>query len=257
MATEQLAEEVAEHIDEVADVTRSVTGRDMGLVFFGSCVGTVGGIAIGYFLAKSRLETKYAQIAEQEIEELREHYNRKAIALQEKPTVEKMVEDLGYTRSEEEEKEQEVEAGEIDEAEPVVENVFDLPEPETPEWDYATEVKSRSSDHPYVIHVDEFRQNDKGYDQVTYAYYEDDDVLANDRDGVVDLTLQSGLVPPDFVNKFGHGSNDPNVVYIRCDEITVDIEIVRNEGNYGEVVHGFLKHSEERGRRPKPRFDDD
>lgn len=266
MAAEEVIEEVADHIEDVAEVTRSITGRDMGLVFFGSCVGTVGGIAIGYFLAKTKLEAKYEQEAKQDIADLREHFRQKLQAAEPKPPIKQMVEDLGYSRTEEKE---EVEEDDSDKVEPVVEvtNVFDNPdadvsdpeesEPDAPEWDYTVEVKSRDSHHPYVIHVDEYKKHESGYDQVTYAYYEDDDVLANDRDGVVDTTQQDGLVPPDFATKFGHGSDDPNIVYVRCDEYAVEIEIVRNDGNYGEVVHGFLKHSDERGRRHKPHFDDD
>lgn len=254
-------EEIAETLEEAADVTRSITGRDMGLVFFGSCVGTTGGIAIGYFLAKSKLEAKYEKILETEAKELREHYRQKLVSLEareEKASLEEVVKDEGY-RSYSDVKPPE-EKDKSDSPSPVVNvtnNVFDTPQPELPEWDQEAEEEKRDSGHPYVISKDEYKANDKGYDQTTFAYYTDDDVLANDEDKVVNLQSQSGLIPDNFVELFGHGSGDPNVVYIRCDEVSVEIEIVRNDGNYAEVVHGFLKHSDEGGRRRRRHFDDE
>lgn len=255
-------EEIAETLEEAAEVTRSVTERDMGLVFFGSCVGTIGGIAIGYFLSKKKMEAKYEQILEEEAEELREHYRQKLRALElrtEKATLEEVVKDEGY-RSYSDVKPS-TENSAPDSEQPVVEvkveNVFHTTEPETPEWDQAEEEKNRDSAHPYVIHKDEYKANEKSYDQTTFAYYADDDVLANDDDKVVDIQSQEGLVPRNFVELFGHGSGDPNVVYIRCDEVAVEIEIVRNNGNYAEVVHGFLKHSDDGGRRRRRHFDDE
>jgi hypothetical protein len=263
MATGELVEEVtgevADHLEEVAEVTRRISGRELSFIFSGGVVGLAGGLAVGYFLTKSKLETKYAQIAEEEIAEYREHYRRKTRAHEatsEKAELEAVVKDAGYIPY------SDVAPAEVPETDPekpaVVEttvNVFTQPEPETPEWDQETEEKDRSSTQPYVIHKDEYKANEKEYDQKTLAYYADDDVLANDEDRPIHTT--EGLVPSDFAEKFGHGSGDPNVVYVRCDEVACEFEIIRNNGNFAEVVHGFLKHSEERGRRHKPRFDDD
>jgi hypothetical protein len=205
---------------------------------------------------------KYEQILEEEAQELREHYRQKLAALDqrlEKASLEQVVKDEGY-RSYSDPKPEE-EADQPDPEQPVVKvenvNVFNTPQPETPEWDQEAEEAKRDSAHPYVIHKDEWKENEKGYDQTTFAYYADDDVLANDDDQVVNLQSQSGLVPDNFVELFGHGSGDPNVVYIRCDEVSVEIEIVRNNGNYAEVVHGFLKHSDDGGRRRRRHFDDE
>jgi len=46
------------------------------------------------------------------------------------------------------------------------------------------------------------------------------------------------------VEKFGHGSGDPNVVYIRNEQYTAEIELCRSPNSYAEEVHGF-KHSDE------------
>jgi hypothetical protein len=141
-------------------------------------------------------------------------------------------------------------------AEPEVKNVFDEhPVEVKDDWDYATEVKNRVPHLPYIIHIDEFAQNEDDYEQITYTYYEEDQILADVRDVAVDNLEQV----VGFGNiKFGHGSNDPSLVYVRNDKLHLDIEITRDEGSYGEQVHGIIKHSaDERRRRPIRGFDDD
>lgn len=255
---EEVGEEVAESLEEMADVARRVDGRSVVLVLIGTGIGT----GIGFLLAKSRLETKYAQLAEEEISQFREHYRRKLQALE--ATVEKVntpdevVRDAGYTPYSEIEPAEDS-AGPKEPAviveKDVVTNVFDTPEPKTPEWDQEAEERERSSTHPYIIHKDEYRDNQKQYDQMTWTYYSDDDVLANSDDKPVNV--MDSYVPADFAEKFGHGSGDPNVVYVRNDELAMEFEIIRNEGNFAEVVHGFLQHSDEWGKRRRRHFDDE
>jgi len=47
---------------------------------------------------------------------------------------------------------------------------------------------------------------------------------------------------------FGHGSNDPNVVYIRNPKLEAEYEILRDEGSYEEIVLGEqIEHEAEEG----------
>ena len=38
--------------------------------------------------------------------------------------------------------------------------------------------------------------------------------------------------------RFGHGSNDPNVVYIRNDRLKAEYEVLLNSGSYQEEILG-------------------
>ncbi|HEX4503414.1 MAG TPA: hypothetical protein VH187_20005, partial [Scandinavium sp.] len=110
-------------------------------------------------------------------------------------------------------------------------------------------------DVPYIIHIDEFRENPLSHDQTTYTYYEMDDVLSDSRDTTVDdMDRVIGL---GNLGKWGHGSQDPNVVYIRNEELGMDIEVVRDRGSYFETINPTIRHSADVRRRPNRRFDDD
>ena len=158
-----------EDIDEKAEmVARALTRNRIGFYALGMGVGAV----TGYFIAKRRLQTKYAKIADDEIAEMREHYQAKSRA----PEAEAAKRSgQGYRQG----------AGIFDrspktEAPPmavqppvtVVETEdedggeppnYDPERPEnsrnlfqeaevTHEWDWHEERKRRSPDIPYVIH---------------------------------------------------------------------------------------------------------
>jgi hypothetical protein len=48
--------------------------------------------------------------------------------------------------------------------------------------------------------------------------------------------------------KFGHGSKDPNLVYVRNEGMDLDFEISYAEGKYSEQVMGFMAHGQSPGR---------
>lgn len=123
-------------------------------------------------------------------------------------------------------------------------NIWDSQTPEDV-WDYPTEIKGRDPNSPYIIHKDEFELNENEWIQGNLTYYEDDDVLADEQDGVLD---QDDTVGVENLGKFGHGSKDPNIVYIRNELLHMELEVVHSDGNYGEEVHG-LSHSDEPPRR--------
>lgn len=270
---EEAVEVVADEVIEVAEAARRITSRDMGLVFFGSCVGTIGGFAIGYFWAKSVLTTKYEALADSEIAEMKEHYNAKHRALdserekldklrtldvkKEKETLDTVVEDLKY-RTDGEGRVPYHQMNDEDSSAPEavtnVTNIFNQPQPEVEaEWDYAEETKTRNADIPYVIHKDEYTESVDGYEQHTLTYFEGDDVLSNERDQVIED--QDGTIGLGNLSKFGKGSGDPNIVYIRNESMKVDIEIVHSDGKFATEVHGFqndeLQHSSMRRRSPR------
>jgi len=262
MATEELIEQVADEIEDVAEVTRRLTGREVGFFITGLGVGVAAGFTVGYFVVGKRMKTKYSKIAEDEISEMRDHYLKKTVAAEPKPPVEVVVEERRYDEAEQRaideanakfpaEEETEVistNSRVVQESSQV--NVFN-----TETWDYATEVKSRKSDVPYIIHVDEFRQNEPEHQQLTYTYYEQDDILADIRNTQIDD--MDAVIGLGNLGRWGHGSNDENIVYVRNEELSLDIEILRDRGSFADEPTKTIRHSYDRRRRIQRGFDDD
>ena len=295
MADEQLIEEVADHIEEVAEATRALTGREVGFFVAGAGVGVAIGFSIGFFALNKRVEKKYDDITSAEIEKMRAQYNRHYAEMQKamrgpKPPIDKVMQDLGYIPGKDVSDEQqgrftaaELEAiaqananhpGEEEaEAEPQEEEAADSESPrlvpatevtnvfaapvEGEHWDYAAEVGGRSRETPYVIHIDEFRENEPEHEQQTLTYYQVDDVLADSHDQTVDdIDKVIGL---GSLERFGHGSQDANIVYVRNEVLMIDVEVIRDSGSYAATVSGSIRHSStaDRRRRPQRGFDDD
>lgn len=282
-----VVEQVADQIEEVAEVTRTFTGREGGFFVAGAGIGVAIGFSVGYFVMAKRTQLKYEKIADAEIEKMREHYLKRYHEMDKimqgpKPPIDEVMRDLGYkteseahgeTRheftAEEQEAidqanrnhpgEEEVEDVEVvEEGEPprVVENITNIfTDAPVDHWNYATEARNRRPDVPYIIHFDEFQQNEPEHEQVTYTYYEVDDILADERDTTIDdMDATIGL---GNLGKWGHGSNDPNVVYVRNEKIKTDFEILRDRGSYEATSSGSIRHSHDRRRTPQRRFDDD
>lgn len=247
-----IAEEVSEQALGVAVASRGVSGRDMGIAVGAFFLGAGVGGGLVYVLAKRALEMKYSKISDDATEEMREHYNAKARALEAeaaKRPVEEIVKERGYSspdtssdkppmavpppdsvREDEEDEDDEVETHNVfeDHGDEVVVEY---------EWDYQKELRKRSPDVPYVIHYDE--RNEMEYQVVTLTYYDGDDVLCNSRDEIVDPDDRDNVVGENNLNRFGHGSNDPVVVYIRNDVMELVYEVVKSPNKFSEEVHGF------------------
>lgn len=119
-------------------------------------------------------------------------------------------------------------------------------------WDYNHEIANREPDKPYVISLAEFRENEEGHEQQTLQYYQGDDVLCDSRDEPIDAVDYT--VGDDNLVRFGHGSEDNNVVYIRNERLDTDFEVLRSAGHYQKEVLGLepkedLRHSQ--SRRPR------
>lgn len=139
----------------------------------------------------------------------------------------------------------ELEPVEVEELEPVIiseevirlptkkKNVFDKGDDI---WDYEVEKEQRNEAEPYVIHHKEYIDEEMGYRQETLTYYVVDDMLADPQEvAIYGWSTMLG----DFIDKFGHGSDDPNVVYIRNETMETEWEILRHHGSYAVEVQGF------------------
>jgi len=130
----------------------------------------------------------------------------------------------------------------------VTQNIFDTPDVED-DWDMEAELVKRSPNAPYVISVDEFMSNESDLPQEELTYYSGDDVMVDTHD--VPIYGHRDMMG---ILKFGHGSGDLGVVYIRNEKVGREWEICYHEGYYSVEVMGLdledtfeqedLKHSQ-------------
>lgn len=239
------------------------------------------GIGVGaYFLMKKRLEKQYEARLQQEIDEVRASYKRRVKKQQfDSPeeaadalhvyqgdslppkTKEKVIRAVEKVLGDEEtttkvvrgrgdepgyvevETETSVEKNEFIDGRPI--NPFD--------WNQEVELSKRDPEVPYVISFEEFNENSTDWEQNNLVYYEEDDVLADERDNPIPEI--EATVGYDNLKRFGHGSQDPNVVYIRNERTEALFEVIRNQGSYTDQVVG-LRHSDAPKRRRKARLED-
>ena len=129
-----------------------------------------------------------------------------------------------------------------------VHNVFE--NVSTDEWDYEAELAQRKPDEPFIIHQDEYFADEQGYEKKTYHYYVSDNILTD----IVDTPVyQHEKLVGEL--KFGHGSTDKNVCYVRNPALEMDMEVLRNEGSYEQEVLGIIPEPDE-SRTPR-KFRDD
>lgn len=129
-----------------------------------------------------------------------------------------------------------------------VHNVFE--NVSTDEWDYEAELAQRKDDEPFIIHQDEYFADEQGYEKKTYHYYVGDNILTD----IVDTPVyQHEKLVGEL--KFGHGSTDKNVCYVRNPALEMDMEVLRNEGSYEQEVLGIIPEPDE-SRTPR-KFRDD
>ena len=176
------------------------------------------GVAVGSVVTWRYVEKKYEQIAQDEIDSVKEVFSRreaeftenveaciKADNAKEKPSVIEYAAELrkrGYT------------------------NYSDVAD-EKPE-----EVKEEpmSIDKPYVIAPEEFGELDD-YETISLIYYADQ-ILADDNDVIVDDI--EDVVGFDSLNSFGEYEDDS--VFVRNDRLKCDYEILLDQRKYSDVV---------------------
>jgi hypothetical protein len=236
-----------------------MTLRQEILAAFG-CGAVVGGVVAAVVLDR-RYRLKYAELADEEIAEMKEIYAEKErdliefqekVARRPKPDLEKITENLkerakaelisegeGYVQPVTQEDIEELQEREEAEQEEI--NAFvDLPP-----WNYDKELASRNGDKPFITHLEEYQQSECSH-QITITYFEGDDVLVDEADEVI--SKKDEVVGMENLTKFGYGSNDLNVVYVRNPKLDIEYEILRHQGHYAKEILGLeedpsLEHS--------------
>lgn len=125
----------------------------------------------------------------------------------------------------------------------------------TPEWDYDVEIAKRTSEHPYIIHRDEYMNEEaEGYSQSTLTFYQGDEVLVDEQE--IPIYDANRIVGTDNL-VFGKGSEDPSIVYIRNDKMESEWEIILDTGYYQvEVLGAEIEHSFDSRKSPILKFRD-
>lgn len=125
-------------------------------------------------------------------------------------------------------------------------------------WSYDEELPKRTPDEPYIIHRDEFYGDEMEWDnQQSLTWYEGDSILAMEDDTVVynpHLMIGSDL-------RWGHGSGDPDIIFVRNERLHAEYEVTRFPGSFEQDVLGGhleekmaeadLKHSRSPGKFPR------
>lgn len=171
----------------------------------------IAGAGVGVAMSWQILKTKYEQIAQEEIDSVKEVYSAKESKIKEilkdvnseekvidKKAVKnysKLTADLGYSSNETKKKVKE---------------------------------EHKLEDKPYVISPDEFDELD--YETVTLTYYADK-VLTDDYDNPIEDV--EGLVGEESLTHFGEYEEDS--VYVRNDKYKTDYEILLDIRTYAEV----------------------
>lgn len=184
------------------------------------------GAAAGFFFAKNKYQAEEFIFIEEEVMTL-------PFDDEESPS-EHLVHSLDETYVSD--KVQKIEhIGASDQQEEPVKNIFTRED----NWNYDEEISQRSSDKPYVIHRDEFFADEMGLNQLTFTYYAGDDILTDEQDKPVH---NYETVVGDI--RFGHGSLDQNVFYVRNEELGAEYEILHTDGFYSIEVLGYGLESE-------------
>lgn len=274
---QELAEEAAKKAAENAvEVVEIVKNNPVVLAAVGA-VGVALGVAGGYFAAKKVLRSNYEDLAQKEISEARKFYanvyktnedgtpktpqevlserhGAEAAAeavrtYQGQQAAERLVGDgeLDYDEQDEAQirkiesdriQSKSVPADRVEESE--TRNVF-----RDDNFDLDEEKKYRTKEEPYIITHDEYYAGDLEYENSTLTYYEQDDTLTDEQDKPIREIDK--MIGEDHLIRFGHGSRDRNIVYIRNDRLGTDFEVVKSTGSYVEEVLGMLEDESEGG----------
>lgn len=106
----------------------------------------------------------------------------------------------------------------------------------------AAKEMEKEEKEPYVITIDVYLASENRAKEVL-TYYEADDTLVNSAEEIVQA---KELIGEHGLEKFGSGSQDPDVVYIRNEADGTDYEVTMSHASYSESVLGVKKQSKSR-----------
>lgn len=172
-----------------------------GAVIFLAGVG-VGG-ATSYLYFKKKYDDR-----EEELRELKEHYNKKILDDVEIKTVEKIIQKEGYVSYEKMTPEKTEEVVVIDE----------------PKKDYPKEA--------FVIDEIEYSEKELYFDKVELDYFIEDEALLDEADELMDVNTSIGYdILDDFIK-----DESEDVIYVRNPVLNTDYMVNKRFGKYSDIV---------------------
>jgi hypothetical protein len=225
-------EEVADAVETIVKESKSLVPVVVGLLAFGA------GVGLGYILGR-RKSVEVITLAPRD-PELKENRPPKVV-VDERPKKLMTTEELKQSYADD----PQVEVITLNDQKVESSNVFANSTIDEDEWDIKKEIETRSPHRPYVLHQEEFfaeEMESEDFIQSTLIYYAGDDVLVDQEEKI--LYNRAELVG-DCLNKFGHGSGDPNTVYVRSMEQRMEYEVIRDPGHYSVEVQGLEMEHEE------------
>lgn len=265
--TMDLMDEALDIMDDTLDVIEGTIWTKKNRIYFlvGATVVVAAASAATWYFTKRYYDKKYAEIADQEIEQVKTHYKKYAkegeFATPESAVAELVPDPEGVERASNallRYQGEGPEEGSTEEAPRTTTNIFTAQAVETPDFNLEEEMKGRSPEVPYIISYQEYLEAEPEFEQQTLTYYQGDDTLTDEKDQPIPLVEET--IGGDTLEHFGYGSGNSRTVYVRNEKLSLDFEIVMSDGKYTHEVLG-LQHSgdirDERRQLRKFRGDDE
>lgn len=101
-------------------------------------------------------------------------------------------------------------------------------------WDQVAEEQDRGPDAPYTIHLEEWHANETNFDQQDLRYFAGDNVLVDGQDvPIYNFETLVGKL------EFGHGSGDPDLVFVRNEKARGEYQITRVHHSFQTEILGI------------------
>ena len=185
----------------------------------------VVGCGIGSMVTWKLIDKKYAQIAQEEIDSVKEslgYFDRGKTGVEPDPK------DEEDEDNEDDRFDRDTESAKEELAHICKEQGYDYNGISTKEGE-----EEMAENKPYVIAPSEFDEN--GYKTKTLFYY-NDDVVTDDRGKVLSENSIEKLIGKESLTTFGQYESDS--VFVRNDDLKTDYEILADERNYHEMFMG-------------------
>lgn len=257
-----IAEEQVEVVVKSAGLLRRIIWNHKTHVGVAFAVGAGLGAGVAYKVTVAKMQYRFDELLTEEVAKTKEHYDRRYMT-GDYETPEKAAEKLlGKDRAAQEAHEAlrdyqggEGVVGETPENREEVENLIreevklakrrNIFASASEEFDWEEETARRealSDAEPYIITFEEHLE-DEEMESKQLTYYEEDDTLADEDDKALTDDQEEGLIGDNL--RFGYGSKDPNIVYIRNPRVGLNMEVVRSTGSYAVEVLGLDKEPED------------
>jgi hypothetical protein len=202
-------------------------------------LAAVGGVIVGFWIAKMRYEKEAYAYANERIEQAKIYAEERADRQIQKfqaeasgTTVTEHFEELNTPEDAKEEPVEDILSN--TEFEKLVMNYRSFSAPQPP----AVNDEEDSESHIVLIRRKEFFEGplSDDYHQVSVTYYQNDDILIDVSDKQLDVVQAIGNIRP---NWFGNEADNENVCYVRNTKIKIEFEVNRSQGSYAKDVLGI------------------